>query len=288
MRLTREQALTKQGLACAAIEPPFQYHSSTTDTEEYIPPAPLRQLGVSLSSATTILPHPDYESQQLQHEAGYPNGLRQNPLSGPFVAANSKSFVDYHTTSSPEPRCPAPIATKDVEYQFPILKPDDMITNPLYMGITLDRRLELHRALVCRWSAVHDASDASTRAVAMTGVENISAYVRAMVNSAEEIESGKRKAQDAVLQRSVLGQGTREQQVRGKQEELGLHEDREQVQQLPLVFSPPPQAPHQISKPSLQPPPTRTYQPHTSAYTTNQEQISLNQQQVRIHDLSET
>ena len=282
VRLTRGQAPAKQGPACAATELPLHYPSSTTDNDEHISHAPLRQLGVSLSSATTILPHPDYLSQQLQNATGYPNSLPRDPLSGPFVAANAKSFVDYHRTSSPEPRCPALIATKDVEYQVPILKPDDMITNSLYMGITLDRRLELHRELVRRWSAVHDASDASTRAVAMTGVENISAYVCAIVNSAEEIESGKRKARDAVLQHVVLDQGSQEQQARETQEQPGLHG---QVQQLPPVFSPPPQAPYQISKPSHQQPPVRMYQPYTPAHNTNQEQMSPNQQQVCRHDI---
>ena len=101
VRLTRGQDPTKQEPAYATIEPPFHYPSSTTNTDEHILSAPLLQLGVSSSSATTILPPPNCLSRQLQHASGFPNSLPQDPLSGPFVAADARSFVDYHTISSP-------------------------------------------------------------------------------------------------------------------------------------------------------------------------------------------
>jgi hypothetical protein len=290
VRMTRQQTQARNAPTPSSIpaarpsKPSFLRSSSTTDVDEHV--ARMASPRKNRMLQPTASPSP-MTAQPAHHPSQ--NGLTLPP--NPYLVTN------------PAAPTPVPTTPQNPPGQIPILQPSDMVDNPRYSCIEVNKRKYIHRLLFERWNIVDKATDHAKRAKIIAEIQHISFLVHKSLPNLEGVAQtqGKRQAQltQETPAHQMLHLGQLQQSYAHSPPFLGpspspsLRQLAQQPQYHPLQPSPgrQPQLPHYSPlrraaqqhhyTPHLnpQPPQTQAQPPELRAYQHQPQQMHQHQQQ---------
>jgi hypothetical protein len=287
VKMTRQQTQARNAPTPSSIpaaqpwKPPFLRSSSTTDVDEHV-------ARMASPRKNRMLPPPSPRTAQPAHHPLL-NGLILPP--NPFQVTIPAAPTSAHTTPQNPPG------------RIPILRPSDMLDNPRYSCIEVDKRKHIHRLLLERWNIADKATDHATRAKIIAEIQHISLSVQTSLPNLEAVAQMQGKRQAQLIQETPAHQvqhlGQSQQSYAhsppfvGPSPSPSLRQLAQQPQYHTLQPSPdqPPQLPHYsplrratqqhhyTPHVNPQPPQTQAQPPELRAYQHQPQQIHQHQQQ---------